>query len=232
MARPAAPWVGWTRWVCVIGLSTGPDDEVAARERAPAVLEELDVAEPSPVRLPPLCEPDRRREALLDAVERWTSRSSSRCSAVEAAARRAGARRASRPYAKRDGRPVSRHWSTWKPTKANVFPGGAPGSRSPTRASDRKRCATTEVGLDAHLRRGRRVVDDVGVGHGEHGIGKTGGRGMSAGLGDASRLPVDPDHPSGCVERGPARGVPRPSPRPAPPRPPGVRGSGAPRTAG
>src|SRR5262249_55545772 len=45
-------------------------DQLGPRERAPAVLEELHVAEPAAVLLPALLEPERRRQPFLDRGER------------------------------------------------------------------------------------------------------------------------------------------------------------------
>src|SRR5206468_4128197 len=48
----------------------GLHDQLRPRERAPAVLQELHVLEPPAVHLPPLLEPDRRRQAFLHRGER------------------------------------------------------------------------------------------------------------------------------------------------------------------
>src|SRR4030095_6753184 len=60
------------RWQPAVQLSPAParlHDEMAARERAAAFLEELQIVEPAAVGAPALLEPDRRCQRLLHAAE-------------------------------------------------------------------------------------------------------------------------------------------------------------------
>src|SRR5262249_18157828 len=76
----------------------------------------------------------------------FTSRSTSRCSTAKPVRLRRRRTPVS-PYAKREGRPVSFHWSLWSATNANTWPERSARLARSAIASDMQRYATTSSGL-------------------------------------------------------------------------------------
>src|SRR5881296_1546616 len=75
----------------------------------------------------------------------WTSRSTERCS-IEKPAAVSTVAASSSFQAKRERRPVSRHWSAWNATKANGAPRASARPARSAMAEDMQRCATTASG--------------------------------------------------------------------------------------